>query len=106
MPDVEPRRDGPSRMSAAASAWGPLGLIRFEVALGQAWDPRLKRSRFSEDQIIAILREHLAGVPISQRCHKHGVSIVSIYKWKWRHIVSLRPVATSSWAHSGARQYG
>lgn len=42
----------------------------------------MKRSRFSEEQIIAILKEHEAGVPVSELCRKHGVSDASIYKWK------------------------
>lgn len=35
----------------------------------------MKRSRFSEEQIIAILKEHETGVPVSALCGKHGVSI-------------------------------
>ena len=44
----------------------------------------MKRSRFSEEQIIGILKEHEAGVPVSDLCRKHGVSDASIYKWKAR----------------------
>jgi hypothetical protein len=40
----------------------------------------MKRSRFSEDQIIGILTEHEAGVPIADLCRKHGVSDASIHK--------------------------
>ncbi len=42
----------------------------------------MKRSRFSEEQIIAILKDQEAGVPVSELCRKHGVSDASIYKWK------------------------
>ena len=42
----------------------------------------MKRSRFSEEQIIGILREHEAGVPVAELCRKHGVSDASVYKWK------------------------
>ncbi len=42
----------------------------------------MKRSRFSEEQIIAIQKEQEAGVPVSELCRKHGVSDASIYKWK------------------------
>jgi len=45
----------------------------------------MKRSRFSEEQIIAILKEQEAGVPVSELCRKHGVSDASIYKWKARY---------------------
>lgn len=42
----------------------------------------MKRNRFSEEQIIGILKEQEAGVPVSELCRKHGVSDASIYKWK------------------------
>ena len=42
----------------------------------------MKRSRFSEEQIIAILKEQEAGVSVTDLCRKHGVSDASIYKWK------------------------
>lgn len=42
----------------------------------------MKRSRFSEEQIIGILKEHESGVPVADLCRRHGVSDASIYKWK------------------------
>jgi putative transposase len=42
----------------------------------------MKRSRFSEEQIVAILREQAAGVPTAEVCRKHGVSSATFYKWK------------------------
>jgi putative transposase len=42
----------------------------------------MKRSRFTEDMIIGILKEQEAGVPVADLCQKHGVSNASIYKWK------------------------
>ena len=42
----------------------------------------MKRSRFTEEQIIGILKEHDAGVAVLELCRKHGVSDASIYKWK------------------------
>ena len=33
----------------------------------------MKRSRFSEEQIIGILKEHEAGVPVAELCRKHGI---------------------------------
>ncbi|SEG74984.1 putative transposase [Bosea lathyri] len=42
----------------------------------------MKRSRFSEEQIIAILKEQETGVSVADLCRKHGVSDASIYKWK------------------------
>ena len=45
----------------------------------------MKRGRFSEEQIIAILKEHDAGLPVADLCRKHGVSDARIYKWKARY---------------------
>jgi putative transposase len=42
----------------------------------------MKRSRFTEEQIIAELREQEAGMPTGEVCRKHGVSSASFYKWK------------------------
>jgi transposase-like protein len=42
----------------------------------------MKRNRFTDEQIIGILKEHEAGAPVSELCRKHGVSDASIYKWK------------------------
>jgi putative transposase len=58
----------------------PNGLIFGEQAQGE--DQRMKRKRFSEEQIIGILKEHEAGVSVAELCRKHGVSDASIYKWK------------------------
>ncbi len=42
----------------------------------------MKRSRFSEEQIIGILREQETGVPVADLCRKHGLSSPTFYKWK------------------------
>jgi putative transposase len=42
----------------------------------------MKRTRFTEEQIISILKEQETGVPVADLCRKHGVSNASIYKWK------------------------
>ena len=44
----------------------------------------MKRSRFSEEQIIGILKELEAGVSVADLCRKHGISDASIYNWKAR----------------------
>ena len=40
------------------------------------------RSRFSEEQIIGILKEHQAGATAADLCRKHGVSDATFYKWR------------------------
>ncbi|SDA35696.1 putative transposase [Sphingomonas sp. NFR15] len=42
----------------------------------------MKRSRFSEEQIIAILKEHEAGMPTAEVCRRHGISGATFYKYK------------------------
>jgi putative transposase len=42
----------------------------------------MKRSRFSEEQIIAILKEQEAGMATADVCRRHGVSSATFYKWK------------------------
>ena len=42
----------------------------------------MKRSRFNEEQIIAILKEQEAGMATAEVCRLHGISLATFYKWK------------------------
>jgi putative transposase len=42
----------------------------------------MKRSKFSEEQILAILREREAGAKTADVCRRHGVSSATFYAWK------------------------
>lgn len=42
----------------------------------------MKRSRFTEEQVIGILREHEAGAKTVELCRKHAISSATFYAWK------------------------
>lgn len=42
----------------------------------------MKRSRFSDSQIMAILKQAEAGTPVSELCREHGMSNATFYKWR------------------------
>jgi putative transposase len=45
-------------------------------------DPEMKRGRFSEEQIIGILKQHEAGHKVADLAREHGISEATIYTWK------------------------
>ena len=42
----------------------------------------MKKSRYSDSQIMAILRQADAGTPVPELCREHGMSSASFYKWR------------------------
>jgi len=56
----------------------PLKRLRFEVSLFS----NMKKARFSEEQIIRVLKEHRAGATASDLCRRHGISDATFYNWR------------------------
>ncbi|MEX6116034.1 transposase, partial [Providencia stuartii] len=44
----------------------------------------MKKARFTDSQIITILKQAEAGTPVSELCREHGMSNASFYKWRSR----------------------
>ena len=42
----------------------------------------MRRSRFSQEQIIGMLKEHQAGAATADLCRKHGISEATFYTWR------------------------
>lgn len=45
----------------------------------------MKKSRFSDSQIIGILKQAESGIPVPQLCREHGISSATFYKWRARY---------------------
>src|SRR3954467_10260755 len=56
-----------------------------ELESGLTKDGQMKRARFTEEQIIAVLKEHEAGAKAADLARKHGISEATLYNWKARY---------------------
>jgi putative transposase len=45
----------------------------------------MRKSRFTGEQIIGVLKEHQAGLPVADLCRKHGISDATFYGWRSRY---------------------
>jgi putative transposase len=45
----------------------------------------MRKSRYTEEQIIKVLKEHAAGLSASEVCRKYGISDATFYKWRSRY---------------------
>jgi putative transposase len=45
----------------------------------------MKRSRFTQEQITGVLKEHQAGVTVADLCRKHRISDATFYTWRSKH---------------------
>src|SRR3982750_22491 len=47
-------------------------------------ETEMRKRRFTEEQIIKVLKEHAAGLSAADVCRKHGISDATFYKWRSR----------------------
>jgi hypothetical protein len=66
-----------------------------ELESARHWDGLVKRARFTEEQVIGLLREHKAGAKTADLGRKRGVSEAALYNWKSTHRGIVAPEPTS-----------
>ena len=55
------------------------------MALTSGQGGPLKKSRFSEEQIVTAIKEHEAGTPTQELCRRLGVGVETLYRWKQKY---------------------
>ena len=68
----------------AGSIYEPLKLVRSELGFRNK-EKGMKKGRFSEEQIIGILKRHEAGQKVAELAREHGISEATIYTWKGKY---------------------
>ena len=64
----------------------------------------MKTSRYTEAQILAILRQAEGGMPVAELCREHGMSSASFYKWRAKYGGMDASLMTEMKALSGENQ--
>jgi putative transposase len=74
--------EGPTSSGCCFERVVPEKFLQKELGSDLTKDGRMKRKRFTEEQIIAVLKEHEAGVKTADLVRKHGISEATFYNWK------------------------
>ena len=58
------------------------GLLKWNFLCKMHEEIQMKTSRYTEPQILSILRQAEGGMPVAELCREHGMSNASFYKWR------------------------